>query len=170
MLREYVKRLKNLPIYLFFVFANMKFIYHRAKNYDNLQKYVLGYYLKYSLRNRKSTIIRLQNISKLTIFILTGKTYSLFNYLIGHNFRVYIIQWSINCTNNALKPVLKTFIQMCTYPLNLFDQACAPIKEREILNAHDDTFWYIGLSYHIKLASHREKTDKIKWNEMMACL
>ena len=65
---------------------------------------------------------------------------NLFNYLIGQHFRVYIIQWSINCTNNALKPVLKTFIQMCTYPLNLFDQACAPIKEREILNAHDDTF------------------------------
>ena len=53
---------------------------------------------------------------------------------------------------------------MCNYPLNLFDQACAPIKEREILNAHDDTFWYIGLSYQIKLASHREK--KIKWYEM----
>ena len=86
------------------------------------------------------------------------------NYLIGHNFRICIIQWCINCTNNALKPVLKTFIQMCNYPLNLFDQACAPIKEREILNAHDDTFWYIGLSYQIKLASHREK--KIKWNEM----
>ena len=132
MLREYVKRLKNLPIYLFFfVFANMKFIYHRAKNYDNLQKYVLGYYLKYGLWDRKSAIIRLQN---------TAKTYNLFNYLIGHNFRVYITQWSINCTNNALKPVLKTFIQMCNYPLNLFDQACAPIKEREILNAHDDTF------------------------------
>ena len=129
MLREYVKRLKHLPIYLFFVFANMKFIYHRAKNYDNLRKYVLGYYLRYSLRNRKSTIFR-----------LIGKTYNLFNYLIGLKFRVYIIQWSINCTNNALKPVLKTFIQMCNYPLNLFDQACAPIKEREILNAHDDTF------------------------------
>ena len=129
MLREHVKRLKNSPIYLFFVFANMKFIYHRAKSYDNLQKYVLGYYLKYGLRNIKSAIMNLQNLRN-----------NLFNYLIGQHFRVYIIQWSINCTNNALKPVLKTFIQMCNYPLNLFDQACAPIKEREILNAHDDTF------------------------------
>ena len=70
MLREYVKRLKNLPIYLFFVFANMKFIYHRAKNYDNLQKYVLGYYLRYSLQNRKSTILSIQKISKFMIPML----------------------------------------------------------------------------------------------------
>ena len=131
----------------------MKFIYHRAKNYDNLQKYVLGYYLKYSLRNRKSTIIR-----------LTWKTYNLFNYLIGHNFRVYIIQWSINCTNNALKPVLKTFIQMCNYPLNLFDQACAPLgKER---------FWMHTmilsdiLDCLIKSSWLATVKKKIKWNEM----